>query len=335
MITSNWNEYNPSGLVPKFIVNRYDDSKSHRFYYFMDGGIRKSGAGITTWLDKVMPESDFLTEWKLKFSNDWRHVLNLTANYGTMLHACFAHIIINREQPPQEMIDVAIDHIRGLQKYSPKISTNMIYKDLICFKRFQEEFNVKPILVEALLPVSYRDKYYCLTLDLLCEIDYVEKERVEVEDGVYVRGAKRGQPKFKTEVRETVKKIYAIVDFKSNAFQKDQKTFFDAHKYQLVGGAKAVEQNFGIVVDKVFNWSPNNWRSDVGDYTLHEWKLTGKDYRIFHLYEQLAYEHGHFEPHGKIEDFDLKQESYKDMYKSYSYMDYIEKLDADNGDANG
>ena len=79
-ITSHWAEYNPGELVPKYMVTQFDN-KTDRFYYFKKDGEYHTAASITTWLSKVMPESAFLTDWKLKYGKDWKTVLNLTAPY--------------------------------------------------------------------------------------------------------------------------------------------------------------------------------------------------------------------------------------------------------------
>lgn len=328
-ITTNWAEYSTPTLVPKYIANRYDDKGGNRFYYFRDeSGELKVAAGITTWLGNVMPESKFITDWKLKWGNDWKHVLNITADYGTSMHACFAYMM-KGEPIPAELIDLAHEQTKAIQRYEKSTPSNMIEKNIISFQKFMEDFKLKPLLIEALLVCrSNSGQYYCLTQDLLAEISVETKEKVEVESGVYVRGKNKGKPKITSKVQKTVKKEIVCIDFKSNSSDKDKKSFFDSHLYQLLGTKKAVLQNFGIKVDRIYNWSPNSWRSSVGDYTLHEWKPTPQDEEIFELYETLAAKLGFFTPRGKVEVFKDWQPNIKssEMYEQREYLEHIRKM---------
>lgn len=329
--TNKWAEYATANLLPKNNVNRHDDTHGNRFYYFRnDNNERIVAAGITTWLSKVMPESPFLTDWKIKWGKDWKHLLNLTSDYGTLLHICYAHIMIHREHPPQEYIDDAKSIIRELKRYDKTVNEDMIDKNIICFYRFMEEYNLKPLLIEALLTCrAITGDYYCLTQDLLATIDNPIKTKVEVQDGFYVKGEKKGQPKFITETKTDIVTETICLDFKSNPFDKDKKSFFDTHMYQLMGTEKAVEQNFGIKIDRLYNFSPNNWKTDTGDYTLHEWKPTEKDYEVFNILESLASKKGAFIPKGQVTVFEKWREGMKhtDLVKKFYYTDYLDYMD--------
>lgn len=329
-ITDKWTEYNSSELVPKYIVNRYDDQKKNRFYYFNDENkIKQTAAGITTWLGKVMPESEFITEWKLKFGSNWRIVLDLTARYGTIMHSCFGHLMIYNEHPPEEYIIAAKVILGELHKYDKAYVIRTIDDNIVSFQRFRDEYNLRPLLIEALLVCKARTgDYYCLTQDLLAEIDTPVKTKIEYQDGVYSKGKNKGEPRMITETKIEVKKEIVCIDFKSNSAAKDKKSFFDVNLFQLIGTAKAVEQNFGIKVDRIFNWSPNNFRKDIGDYNLHEWKPTENNYREFDLYEELASLKGAFCPSGNITLYPKYKQGMKfsEMIESYGYLEYVELL---------
>ena len=329
-ITSEWAEFNPSLLVPKIHVSRFDDKGNNRFYFFTDeNGEVQTAAGITTWLGKVMPESKFLTDWKLKFGKDWETVLNLTADYGTHLHACIASMMINRKSPDAETIEHGRNIIKALRKFDRSIPTNMIEKNIISFKKFQEDYNLEPLLIEALLVYRMPNGlFYCMTADLLAKITYARRWKEEVCVGEYVKGEKKGQPKYENQERSEVVTEVVSIDFKSNPFDKEEKSFFDSHKFQLIATKRAVFQNFGIKVDRLFNWSPNSWKSEskIGSYNLHEWKVTDRDELILTKYEELASMLGFFTPSGKVEDIDLSKEDSSEMYKTYTYSEYVKKL---------
>lgn len=326
-ITTQWSEYNPTGLIPKFIANRYDDKRGNRFYYFRDNGVLKAAAGITTWLSQVMPESSFLTDWKIKWGKDWRTILDLTSDYGTTMHTCAAYML--KKEPIQpELILLAHEQTKRLQKYDKSIPSNMIEKNIISFQKFLEDFTLKPLLIEAVLICECNGGYYAMTQDLLAEIEVETKVKTEVQDGFYLRGANKGKPKMVTKTEITKAREIVCIDMKSNPFNKDKKGLFDSHLYQLIGTKKAVKQNFGIEVNKIFNWSPNSWKSDVGSYTLHEWKVTDYHEKKFRWLEQGALLDGLFTPNGKIEVFRDWEPGIKssEMYQSREYLEHINSM---------
>jgi hypothetical protein len=329
-IISDFAEYNPGLMVPKIHASRFDDKGGNRFYFFNDGTETRSAIGITTLLSKVMPESIWLLEWKLKYGKDWQEVLNLTAEYGTMMHACIAHMLINREMPPVEMVDDAKRYIKQLQRFDRSIPSNMIEKNLISFRKFMEDYNIEPLLIEALLVYKTEEgEYYCMTEDLLCKANYTKKWKEMEQVGEYVKGEKKGQPKYENvEKSEEVSEIWCV-DFKSNPFNKADKGFYDSHLYQLIATKKAVEQNFDITPSKILNWSPLPWKSKekLGAYTLKEWNIQQKDVEVLDLYEKLAHRLNFFRPSGQVEEINLQADSLEGMYTNYSYIEYVSSLE--------
>ena len=329
-ITSEFAEYNPSMMVPKIQASRFDDKGGNRFYFFNDGTETRSAIGITTMLGKVMPESIWLLEWKLKYGRDWQEVLNLTADYGTSMHACVAHMLIHNEMPPIAMIDESKRYIKQLQRFEKNIPTNMIEKNLISFRKFQEDYKIAPMLIEALLVYKTQEgEYYCMTQDLLCKVSYTKKWKELEQIGVYVKGDKKGQPKYENvEKTEEVTETWCV-DFKSNPFNKADKGFYDSHLYQLIATKKAVKQNFGIVPTKVVNWSPLPWKSQekIGAYALKDWNVQDKDVEVLELYEKLAHRLNFFRPSGQVEQINLEAKSIDSMYSNYSYIDYVRNLE--------
>jgi hypothetical protein len=330
-VTSDWAEHNPTLLVPKIQASRYDD-KSARFYFFNDPDTneKRSAIGITTLLGKVMPESYFLTEWKLDYGDNWEEVLNLTAEYGTAMHVGCAHILINKTMPPAEYFASCKEIIKKLMKFTKGATPNMIEKNMISFMKFVSDYNVEPMLIEALLVYRTDEgEYYCMTQDLLCKVSYDKKWKEEVCVGEYVKGDKKGQPKYENQERsERVSEIWCV-DFKSNYKMSTTKDFFPSHKLQLIGTKKAVIQNFGIKPDRLFNWSPLGWKTKekLGAYALKEWDVTDKDYKLLDLYEKLAHVQGYFRPSGNIEKFNLETDNINEMYQNFEYLEYVKTLE--------
>lgn len=322
---NDWAEWSRSGLEPKVKARRFDDTRGNRFYWWQDEGNVVIGAGITSWLKKVMPESIFLTDWKVKYGKDHNTVLNLTADYGTQLHAMFAHILIHGAYPEAGMFETARDYLMQLKKWESGIPYDQPEKDVAAFIQWTRDYQVKPLMVEAVLPChTDRGDWYCMTADLPCELTLTET--IEVEEGVLKSGPNKGQPKMVKKKVE--RKITACVDFKSNPFGKDSKSFFDAHKYQLIATKKAMLQNFGIEVDEVYNWSPDNWRTEP-KYTFTRWNITDRDEQLFRKYEELAGLTGAFIPSGNIRVFNDKWSAENPdahLFRSYGYEEYVREF---------
>lgn len=325
---SNFADYNPYDLKVKKVLRRFDDKGGNRFYWYRnEDGTGRILPGITTWVGAVMPESKFLTDWKIKWGKDWEKVLNATAEYGTVYHMCVEHILTHNEYPTQDLIAKAKEAIAVLKSYDKSIPMNMIDKNLISFIKFKEDYKIDPILMEAKLVVATSTGHeYALTLDLLCKMTIKEETTTEVEAGVYSKGKNKGQVKYEKvkEVKEVTK--LALVDFKSNPFNKDSKGFFDSHKYQLIGAKAAVKQNFNSDVDILMNFTPNGWVSKVGDYTQKTWEITEQDENVFNLYQRIAGTTGVFNPKGSIEVFSNASLNSAEMYTKVSYQDHVDAI---------
>lgn len=319
-----WAEWSRNGLEPKIKAHRFDDAKGNRFYWWEDSGEVVTASGITTWLGKVTPESKFLTDWKVKYGKDYPEVLNLTAEYGTAMHAMFAHILIHGCYPEKHMIESAREPLLRLKRWE-QISFDQPEKDIIAFIEWTKEYKVKPLMIEAVLPChTPRGEWYCMTADLPCELTITEK--VEVQDGVLQSGKNKGEPKMVKVARERT--VTAVVDFKSNPFGKESKSFFESHLHQLIGTKKALEQNFGIKVDEMYNWSPDNWRTNPSS-TFHRWNPSEADYKKFDLLEGLAEATGAMRPEGKIRVYSDKwnaEDVNHEMFKSYDYKEYVREF---------
>jgi len=204
-------------------------------------------------------------------------------------------------------------------------SHNTPAKDMLAFMRFQEDYKLTPLLIEASLAWAdpQTGEWLMQTIDLLARMSVTEKIKTEVEDGVYQRGVNRGKFRFKTVTTEKTTEKILLIDFKSNFFEKDKKTFFEVHKMQLMAAKLAVEQNFDITVDDVYNFAENSWRT-TPSYTFTKWDLGDDDWKTFWAYWNLAQAKGINKPQGKM----LVTEGFKDSndYKFYDYKEYVENV---------
>ena len=319
-----WADYSHQSInPPQHLIRRYDDSKGSRFYYWIVDENIFTGAGITSVLGNVMPESPQVTTWKLSWGDRWKDVLNAASTYGTMMHTIFGEWLVRRFVP-EELFIGASEHCRKWGK-----NGDMPKKDLLAFIKFCEDYKVEPLVLEGmLLSPPTNGKQYCQTIDLLCEMTIIEKTKRMVDEGFFVRGEKKGQPKITEVTDKTEKKIKALVDFKSNFFEKDKKSFFDSHCYQLMAAKKAVKYNFDIDVQEVYNFSPDSWRSEP-TYTLKKWNIDNDDELLFGAYINLASLRGLFTPSGKKmvinKNAPIDPQTKSGDYEILGYTDYVKK----------
>jgi hypothetical protein len=320
-VTDKWAEWSVSHLKPQHLVSRFDDKLGNRFYFFNQDKEVIIAAGITTIIDKVLPneETRRLNKWKEDNPN-WRHLLNISSEYGTLEHAVHGDIMFKKgvDNTKLDTMQKIVSDYGG--------SHNMPSKDVLAFLKFQEDYNLRPLLIEAQL--VYRDpitgEWVAMTIDLLAQMSVPVKTKTQVEDGVYQRGENKGKPRFKDVVTETIIEKILIVDFKGNFFDKDSKGFFLSNKIQLQAAKLAVEQNFSdIKVDDVYNYAPNNWKTEPS-YTLHKWDLTDLDWKKFNNHMETAFLYGYNRPQKKM----LVTEGFKDSsdFKFLTYKEYVEQV---------
>lgn len=318
-VTPSWCDYADKALTPKRIVYRFDDRKSNRFYYFKYNEEWVIAAGVTTVFGLVSTERERINEWKNNNPN-WKHLLDVSSEYGTLSHRIKGEIMFGK--------GVNMTLLESMTKLSVDNggSFNTPSKDVLAFMKFQEDYNLLPLLIEALL-VWFDEatgEWLAMTIDLLAKMTVTVKNKTTIEDGVYQRGDNKGQPRFKdVTTEERIDKIL-LVDFKSNFFEKDKKSFFEVNKMQLMAGKLAVEQNFeGVKVDDIYNFAENSWHTNPS-YTFTKWTLDDEDWKVFYAYWKLAIAKGINKPQGKM----LVTEGFKSSsdFKFLTYKEYIEQV---------
>jgi hypothetical protein len=204
-------------------------------------------------------------------------------------------------------------------------SADMPYKDLLSFLKFMEDYKPEPLLIEAQLILQDKDKdeYLAMTIDLLAKVTITETSKEMVQDGVYQRGDKKGEPKMIEVKKETTKEVIILIDFKSNFFEKEKKTFYEGHLMQLLAAQMAVKQNFGIDVHSICNFASNAWRT-TPSFTLFEHKETPEDLITFWAYWNLMVAKKINVPKGNILVCDNPKTS--SDFKLISYQEYAESI---------
>jgi hypothetical protein len=314
-----WCDYAADDLKPKYVVHRVDDRNDNRFYFFLAEENKVIiASGVTDPYGKVSTEREAIAIWKEKHPN-WRVLLRVSSEYGTSLHIIAGGIFLKKGVDKallEAMIKIAVDNGQ---------SADMASKDALSLLKFQEDYELRPLLVEAQL--AYHDigtnEWMCLTIDLLTIMVVTEVTKTMVEDGVYLRGDKKGQPKMVEKRTEIRKERLMIGDLKSNFFEKEDKSYYETHKMQLIAGIRAVEQNFGLKIDGAFNLSPKVWHQSPS-YNFYEHKITEEDNRIFNAYWNLIVTKKLNVPKGNI----LITDKFKDSndFKLVSYQEYAEQV---------
>lgn len=288
------------------IVYRHDDKKGNRFYYFKNGEQVVVASGITSWVGQVSTDRDAIERWKQAHPN-WRELLKAASDYGTLLHMVYEGIL--RGNGINLGVVAEMEVVASRYGKNPDMPT----KDVLAFMKFVKDYNIKPIVIEGMLPYHLKGEWMCMTIDLLCEIDFPEKTKIEVQDGEWKRGDKKGEAKMVEKTITEIKTQKCLIDFKSNFFEKEEdKVFYEAHDMQLIGAARAVEQNMGIKVDRTFNFSPKNWRTEPS-YTLDEKKNQNEE--LFDAYWEVARLKKMHLPSGKFLVADLATGEYS--WESY------------------
>jgi len=309
---------------PSVLLRRYDDGRKNRFYYYTvpEQGklVVKTAIGITSLLSAVMPTSSFLINWRVD-NPDSQEILDNSSEYGTLLHIIYSEWLTKRtvtKAIKEAARDIAIRAGQG---------HDMVDKDTLSFLKWVEDYNATPLLCEAMILSEPVDgDQYAMTIDLLCTLEVEEVTVQMVEQGVYKSGKRKGQPKLvETKTKTRVQKL-ALVDFKSNFQEKESKSFYKSHAYQLLAGKKAIKHNFGMDVDIIANFAPGSWKTQPS-YSFKTWELNDKDLQKFDLYIRLAQIDGLFNPSGtKFIPPDFQEGVKSSDFKLMSYIEFVENV---------
>lgn len=227
------------------------NSSGQRYYYDFDpNGEPRFYTSVTTLIQNTLPTSPHLIKWIAdKGYDESKEFTKERANYGTFMHIQIAELLIEGHYDLDLLKDKLKSYIEEEKLPASLISWEEdLKKDILAFAQFIIDHNVKPLAIEIIL--TNPDYGYAGAIDLVCEMDISVKG---YWGELYKTGVKAGQPK---ETTKTVR-TRAIVDFKSG-----KKGFFESHEIQLHAYMAMWEKHFEeFPVDKVFNWSPKDWRS--------------------------------------------------------------------------
>ena len=223
-------------IEPQFPVYQLN-TKGYRYYYKYDEqGEPQFYPSVTTILAQTMPESPFLKQWRDKLGAEAAdRYRDERAAYGTFMHGLFGELLINRSidlDDIQEKLKIYIE-----QKQLPVdfiFYADDLKKDVLAFAQWVADYDVRPLAIEIALVSEL--KHYAGMIDLVCTLNTKEGRKT------------------------------AIVDFKSG-----RNGFTEEHELQLHLYRDMWQENFPEhPIDKVFNFSPKDWRKDKPTYNFKD-----------------------------------------------------------------
>lgn len=214
------------------------NSDGHRYYYRFEGDEPKFYPSVTTMLSQVMPTSPGLLDWYASLGKEAANEKRDTAAaYGTLMHAEFEALILNRVYDFDNVPQIVYDYLRreNLQESLLNEWCIRLRKDVLSFAQFILDYDVRPLAIE--IGLVHPEHHYAGCVDMPCTM-------------VDAKGGER---------------FAAIVDFKSG-----RKGFYEDYEIQLHLYKDMWNVNFpDMPIERVFNFAPKDWRKSP-TYTLKE-----------------------------------------------------------------
>jgi len=235
------------------------NTDGHRYYYRFVNGEPVFYPSVTTILKQVMPTSPFLIQWMLANGAEGAtEKRDLAAAYGTFMHIQFEQLIINRNYDFDKVPEVLKTYLES-ENLPDKVFwdwADKIRKDVLAFAQFVKDWNVKPLAIE--IGLVHPQYHYAGCVDMPCVLT----------------DPKKGDT------------FRAIVDFKSG-----RKGFWEEHELQLHLYKDMWNVNFpDTPIERVFNFSPKDWRKDKPTYNFKEQTDSENAAKIPHLLALAAIE---------------------------------------------
>lgn len=219
--------------------------------------------------------SGALEKWKNEMrlkGKDPDEYANYRADLGTIMHYLFGLYLtgVNIKLIPTWIRKAVKEAKLRIDKYRMEriLVDNMdeLIEDLISFAIFCKERHVKPVLIEKML--RSRRLKVASSVDAVVEMDSEpEMVEIEVETGeFYKTGAKKGQPKTKEKKIKRCRRIFAILDFKSNR----KGNFYDEYAFQLELYRRMILENYGKIleIEEIYNFAPGDPTAKTSQYKL-------------------------------------------------------------------
>ena len=212
------------------------DLKDFRYYYnFGEDGEPKFYTSVTTLIKNTLPTPPALIKWMAdKGAEDGKSEAMERACYGTTMHHLCGMLLINGKLDLGVVPNV-LQQIALRENIQPQKGwVEELKKDILAFAQFIIDRKVKPLAIEVCL--YHPTDGYAGAIDLVAELDFDRK------------------------------RITALIDLKSG-----RKNFYPSHEIQLGAYREMWKIHFpDKPVDKIFNWSPKDFRGKTPTYNLKD-----------------------------------------------------------------
>ena len=261
---------------PAYSLYRIDGGES-RWYYREDKD--RYFPSVTSVIQATCPTPPALIQWMKSLGDKADLVRDQKAEYGTMMHVIFSKRLIDGT------LDVStIEPMLRLcaadngWMWSELEWMKWAKQDVLAFEQFIRDHSIVPIAIEAVLT---SEAGYAGAVDLLCTMRIGSGQ-----SGKFLKKDQKLEPDPSGNGNSIQslpgEEITALVDYKTG-----RKGFYVAHEIQLHMYKDMVAENFGVKVDRVFNWSPSDWRT-APTYKLKDQTDSKHAAKIPHLLQIFA-----------------------------------------------
>lgn len=280
--------------------------------------------------------SGALEKWKNEMrlkGKDPDEYANYRADLGTIMHYLFGLYLtgVNIKLIPTWIRKVVKEAKLRIDKYRMEriLVDNMdeLIDDLISFAIFCKERHVKPVLIEKML--RSRRLKVASSVDAVVEMDSEpEMVEIEVETGeLYKVGAKKGQPKMEKKKVKRCRRIFAILDFKSNR----KGNFYDEYAFQLELYRRMILENYGKIleIEEIYNFAPGDPTAKTSQYKLK--RQTDNPIlnmaTVVYLQGKYKFEKTNYTVTSRIGSLDIEGDfELNDLIRKESLRDYIYRV---------
>lgn len=280
--------------------------------------------------------SGALEKWKNEMrlkGKDPDEYANYRADLGTIMHYLFGLYLtgVNIKLIPTWIRKVVKEAKLRIDKYRMEriLVDNMdeLIEDLISFAIFCKERHVKPVLIEKML--RSRRLKVASSVDAVVEMDSEpEMVEIEVETGeLYKVGAKKGQPKMEKKKVKRCRRIFAILDFKSNR----KGNFYDEYAFQLELYRRMILENYGKIleIEEIYNFAPGDPTAKTSQYKLK--RQTDNPIlnmaTVVYLQGKYKFEKTNYTVTSRIGSLDIESDfELNDLIRKESLRDYIYRV---------
>lgn len=304
---------------PRFQIYRLDKNGKRLYYRFNQNNTPVFYFSVTSFIKSTLPTSTHLIKWIAKNGyEESQEIMEEKADYGTFLHIQCQNILITGKYNFDETIKELKQYAKeNLILESIALSWHdEIQKDILSFCQLIIDYKIKPLAIEMMLCSDTTGM--AGAIDIVCKMTIKEKG---FNGDLYKSGEKKGQPKESYSERE----ITAIIDIKSG-----RKGFYESHEIQLHCYKMLVEENYPeLKIDKLYNFSPKEWRS-CPTYNLKDQTESKSKDKINNLLEIYKVDFKYRDKNITLIEGELDLNLLSKNYKEISLDDYVLSFKKEN-----